>query len=292
MVKAIISLIRPHHWVKNMFIMMPLFFGGHLWNKWCWIQALITFMAFSFISSAVYCINDIFDIEADKKHPSKCHRPLASEVIKPLQTIIISFILTALSLAFCFLLDNYCFQIMIILALYFIINVLYSYKLKNYALIDVFILSFGFVLRLVAGGVACSIWLSPWIVLMTFLLTLFLAFAKRRDDMVIYENNNVIVRKNIVKYNITFLNLTLAIVGTITIVSYIMYTLSPQVISNFHTDYVYITSIFVLIAILRYLQVTIVDNKSGNPTKIFLTDKFIQTCIALWFVSFLIILYV
>ncbi|MCM1522739.1 MAG: hypothetical protein NC039_08835 [Muribaculaceae bacterium] len=125
----------------------------------------------------------------------------------------------------------------------------YCFKLKYYAIIDVFIVSLGFVIRLVAGGVSCHIWLSPWIVLMSFLLALCLAFTKRRDDMVIYENDNVIVRKNIVRYNLPFLNLTLGIVGSVTIVSYIMYTVSPQVIENFHTEYVYITSIFVLIAI-------------------------------------------
>lgn len=293
MLQSIILLIRPHQWVKNAFVFLPLFFGGYLFDTWCWHQTLVTFFAFSFIASAVYCVNDLKDIEADKKHPKKCLRPLASGAIKPYQAIIIASILGMLSLTVCFLfLGNYSIKVALLIVLYFLLNMVYCFKLKQYAIIDVFILSLGFVIRLVAGGISCHIWLSPWIVLMTFLLSLFLAFAKRRDDMLIYENENVIVRKNIVRYNLPFLNLTLSIIATITIVCYIMYTVSPQVISNFHTDYVYVTSIFVLIAILRYLQVTIVDGKSGSPTKVLLKDRFIQSCIGLWILSFLIILYV
>lgn len=292
-IRAIITLIRPHQWVKNIFVFMPFFFGGKLFDAWCWHQAIVTFFAFSFIASTVYCINDIIDIESDKKHPKKRHRPLAFGDLTPCQGIIISSILFALSLASCFLwLDSYALNVAALIALYFIMNMAYCFKLKHFAIIDVFILSLGFVIRLFAGGIACHIWLSPWIVLMTFLLALFLAFAKRRDDMLIYENKNILVRKNIVRYNSQFLNLTLSIIATITIVCYIMYTVSPQVISNFHTDYVYITSIFVLIAILRYLQVTIVDGQSGSPTKVLLRDRFIQSCISLWILSFIIILYI
>ena len=293
MIRAIISLIRPQQWAKNVFVLLPLFFGGQLFNGWCWHQAIVTFFAFSFIASSVYCINDLKDIEADRKHPKKCLRPLASGRLKPYQGVIISSILVALSLTMCFLwLGRQALQVALLIASYFVINMAYCFKLKRYAIIDVFILSLGFVIRLFAGGVSCNVWLSPWIVLMTFLLALFLAFAKRRDDVLIYESNNVIVRENIVRYNRSFLNLTLSIIATITIVCYIMYTVSPQVISNFHTEYVYVTSIFVLIAILRYLQVTIVDGKSGSPTKILLEDRFIQSCIGLWILSFIIILYV
>lgn len=293
MIHAIISLMRPAQWVKNTFVLMPLFFGGQLFNSWCWYQALVTFFAFSFISSAVYCVNDLKDMEADKKHPKKCRRPLASGAVKPYQAVIASCILVMSSISLCFLLlDNHALEVTLLIVVYFMMNMAYCFKLKQYAIVDVFILSFGFVLRLVAGGVSCHIWLSPWIVLMTFLLALFLAFAKRRDDMIIYENDNVLVRKNIVRYNSQFLNLTLGIIGAITIVCYIMYTVSPHSLSNYHTEYVYITSIFVLIAILRYLQVTIVDGKSGSPTKVLLKDRFIQSCIGLWLLSFIIILYV
>jgi len=155
----------------------------------------------------------------------------------------------------------------------------------------VIVISVGFVLRILVGGTATGIWLSEWIIMMTFLLALFLAFAKRRDDVILYQNTGVLPRKNTNRYNLDFMNQVMMIVSTITIIAYIMYTLSPDVIERFHNRHIYITAVFVLVGIIRYLQVTIVDLKSGNPTTILLKDRFIQFCIAGWIVSFLIIIY-
>jgi 4-hydroxybenzoate polyprenyltransferase len=153
------------------------------------------------------------------------------------------------------------------------------------------VVSIGFVLRILVGGTAAGIWLSEWIMIMTFLLALFLAFAKRRDDVVLYQNTGNEPRKNTNRYNLDFMNQVMTVVSTVTIIAYIMYTLSSDVIERFQSRHIYITAIFVLVGIIRYLQVTIVDLKSGNPTKILLKDKFIQICIAGWIVSFLIIIY-
>ena len=141
------------------------------------------------------------------------------------------------------------------------------------------------------GGLAVSIWLSQWIVIMTFLLALFLAFAKRRDDYVIFNETGILTRNNILKYNFEFLNSALIITATVTIVAYIMYTLSPEVISRFNSDYIYTTSFFVLAGILRYLQLTLVHKISGSPTKILLKDPFVQLCILCWIGLFAIIMY-
>lgn len=292
MISSIISLIRPQQWVKNGFVLMPLFFGGLLFNPWCWKQAIIAFIAFSLMASTIYCLNDLKDIEADRLHPRKCKRPLASGQLKPTHAIIIMVVLAISSLALSSsLLGAASLKVTLLLLTYLVINIAYCFKLKQYAIIDVFVVSFGFVLRLVAGGIACNIWLSPWIVLMTFLLALFLAFAKRRDDVILYEKEKIVVRKNVNRYNIPFLNQTLGLIGAITIVCYLMYCISPEVINRFHTEYVYITSIAVLAAILRYLQVAIVDLRSGSPTKVLLHDRFIQMCLFLWIGSFAVILY-
>lgn len=292
MLGSIIALMRPHQWIKNIFVLMPLFFGGQLLDASSWKEALITFIAFSFIASAVYCLNDLCDLEADRLHPKKCKRPLASGKISRSDDIVLMIVLSALSLAISyFLLGSSNVKVILIILFYLCLNILYCLKLKQYAIIDVFIVSFGFVLRLVAGGVACNIWLSPWIVLMTFLIALFLAFAKRRDDVVLYENQRIKVRKNVIQYNLSFMNLTLSLIGAITIVCYIMYTISPEVELRFENKFVYVTSVFVLAAILRYLQVSIVDQRSGSPTKVLLHDRFIQICLLLWFASFVIILY-
>lgn len=292
MVSALVSLIRPQQWVKNGFVLMPLFFGGQLLNLWCWQQAILAFIAFSLMASTIYCLNDLRDIEADRVHPRKRHRPLASGKLKPIHAIALMILLATLSLTIALLtLGVASLNVTLLLLLYLGLNIVYCFKLKHYAIIDVFIVSFGFVLRLMVGGIACNIWLSPWIVLMTFLLALFLAFAKRRDDVVLYENDNIVARKNIIRYNLPFLNQTLGLIGAITIVCYIMYSVSPEVIDRFNTGYVYVTSIFVLAAILRYLQVAIVDSRSGSPTKVLIHDRFIQMCLALWLCTFAVILY-
>lgn len=292
MIKSIISLIRPLQWIKNMFVLLPMFFGGQLLNVWCWRQAMITFFSFSFIASAIYCINDLKDIESDRLHPLKRNRPLASGSLKPVTAITVSLILLFLSFLVCYEFMTYrVWEVMLILIIYFILNIAYCLKLKQIAIIDVFIVSLGFVLRLIAGGVSCNIWLSPWIICLTFLISLFLAFAKRRDDVMLHEASGIVARKNILRYNSIFLNQTLGILASVTLVCYIMFSVSPDVEIRLGSNYIYITSIFVLAGILRYLQLTIVDSKSGSPTKILFKDRFIQICILLWVSLFIIIIY-
>ena len=244
------------------------------------------------MASAIYCLNDLHDVEADRLHPKKRTRPIASgEVSRRLAITLMSvLILLSLGISF-FTLSNEAKKVTLIITFYLLLNIAYCFRLKRYAIIDVFVISLGFVLRLAAGGVACDIWLSPWIVLMTFLLALFLAFAKRRDDVVIFEANGIVTRKNVERYNLPFMNQVLGMIGTITIVCYIMYTLSTDVELRFGNRYVYITSVFVIAAILHYLQVAIVDKNSGSPTKVFLHDRFIQGCLVLWIATFAVLLY-
>jgi 4-hydroxybenzoate polyprenyltransferase len=165
-------------------------------------------------------------------------------------------------------------------------------KLKQIAIVDVFIIAIGFVLRILAGGFATGIYLSHWIILMTFLLALFLAFAKRRDDVVMFEESGVMIRGNVNRYNLAFMNQVIAVVGTLTMMCYIMYTVSPETMERFQSSYIYTTSIFVLAGIIRYLQITIVDVKSGSPTKVLMKDRFLQACIIGWVLTFVVIIYV
>ena len=144
-------------------------------------------------------------------------------------------------------------------------------------------MAFGFVLRILAGGFATDIVLSKWIVLMTFLLTLFLSFAKRRDDVLRMEATGVAPRKNTIRYNLT---------GSVMLVCYIMYTVSPETLAHFHNDYLYLTSVFVLLGLLRYIQIAVVDKKSGDPTKVILKDRSTQLIVAAWFLAFLFIIYI
>ena len=286
-------LIRPHQWIKNIFVFLPMFFAGHINNAEYWKESLIAFFSFCFASSSLYCLNDILDKESDRNHPVKRKRPIANGTITPRQGYSIMAITLLVAGSLLLLLNNYT-SIMstgaMILA-YYILNIAYTLKLKHIALIDVFVISTGFVLRLLTGGIVTGIWLSHWIILLTFLLALFLALAKRRDDVVIYENAGIEARKNVTRYNIQFINQAIPIVASVTMVCYIMYTVSPDVIERMGTPHLYLTAIPVLLGILRYLQLTIVDAKSGSPTKIMLTDSFIHLCLIIWINSFLLLIY-
>ncbi len=286
-----IRLLRIEQWTKNTFIFFPLFFGQQLFSPKTIFFSIIGFFSFSFMASSIYCINDLFDVEADKKHPVKCHRPLASGQVKILDVKILIVGLCCLSLLINQLFQLNPLKILIVLLAYFILNLLYTVKLKQIAIVDVFIIAVGFILRLFVGSFSGDIELSRWIILMTFLLALFLAFAKRRDDVLIFQQSGVVTRKNILQYNIPFLNSILSLLSAVTIVAYIMYTVDDEVCRLLNNDYLYITSIFVIMGILRYLQQALVFSKSGSPTYILLKDRILQTIISCWIVSFLIILY-
>lgn len=293
--KNIITLLRPHQWLKNVFIFLPLFFDRHIFDVKYVIPAMLMFFAYSFAASGIYCFNDIYDVEADKKHPEKCKRPIASGAISKTTAyflVILCFVISITIIAFGnFEIGGGNNKLYGVITFYIIMNIAYCVKLKQIAVVDVFIIAVGFVLRVIAGGFATGIHLSHWIVLMTFLLALFLAFAKRRDDVVMYEDSGVKMRKNVNRYNLTFMNQLIAVVGCLTMMCYIMYTVSSEITSRFNSDYIYVTSVFVLAGVIRYLQLTIVDVKSGSPTKVLMKDRFIQLCILGWISTFAIILY-
>ena len=286
-----IKLIRPHQWIKNVFIFMPMFFGGKLTDTYDWLQAIIAFAAFSFVASAVYCLNDIMDVEDDRRHPVKCNRPIASGKITIPQAMGIMVVLLTGATALLTLLTQNREAVAAVILGYFIMNTCYCTWLKHHAIVDVCIVAFGFVLRLIVGGLVTDTPLSKWIVLMTFLLTLFLSFAKRRDDVVRMEQTGEAPRKNTIRYNLTFINQAITITSAVTLVCYIMYTVSPEVTSRANSEYLYLTTVFVLLGLLRYIQLTVVDKRSGDPTKILLHDRFVQVDVLLWALSFILIIY-
>lgn len=289
--KKTLLLIRPQQWIKNGFVLIPMFFGGRLLNVDDAIASVVTFFAFSFVASAIYCFNDIVDVEADRRHPVKCHRPIASGAVSVPTAYALMVILTLLSALLLFFLPQRAGETAGIVAFYFLLNMAYCLWLKRHAIIDVCTVAFGFVLRILAGGMACEVAVSNWLVLMTFLLALFLSFAKRRDDVLRMNETGEPPRRNTIRYNLTFVNQAITVTGTVTLVCYIMYTVSPEVVSRFHAPYLYLTSIFVLVGLLRYMQLTVVDEVSGDPTKILLRDRFTQAIVVAWIMSFLLIIY-
>lgn len=293
MIKNILRLTRPKQWIKNFFVFLPMFFGGELFDVHSVWLTVVTFFAFSLVASSVYCYNDIVDVDADRRHPVKCRRPIASGEISIRMGYILMSLTFVLGVAVMLLLPpEVKSQVMAVVIFYYVLNLSYCSKLKQYAILDVCIIAFGFVLRILAGGFACELPLSNWIVIMTFLLTLFMSFAKRRDDVLRMNETGEAPRKNTVRYNLTFINQAITITASVTLVCYIMYCVSPDVVNRFDTPYLYLTFVFVLLGLLRYIQIAVVDKKSGDPTKVILRDHFSQVVVVAWILTFLLMIYV
>ena len=283
--KKYILLMRPYHYVKNLFVFAPLIFSLEF-NKITHIEnSLAAFILFSIAASSIYILNDIKDIEEDKNHPVKKNRPIVKGDIPIKNGLSLSlFLMTAaISLSALFNLT-----LMFIILVYLGINIFYSLGLKRVTILDIFIISTGFILRIFAGAVVIEVKVTMWIIIITFLLSLFLALAKRRDD-VLLSGKGLDTRKNIDGYNLPFVNGGMLVMASIVIVSYILYTISEDVINKFNAEHLYLTVLFVILGIFRYMQITFVENRSGNPTMILWTDRFLQITILLWLISFLVI---
>mgnify|MGYP000877110813 CR=1 FL=1 len=284
---ACLKLARPHQYVKNLFVLLPLFFGWKLAGPGAVSQGFLAFAAFCLASSSVYVLNDVKDIEDDRAHPVKRNRPLASGAVTVPQALVF---LAALLGGACVLAASLPLSFLVILGAYLVINAAYSFKLKHVAIVDLCSIAVGFVLRVFAGGAATGVAPSHWIVIMTFLLALFLGLAKRRDDLIL-SGNGARLRKSLDGYNLEYVSTAMSMMAAVVIVSYILYTTSPEVIAKHGSDKLYLTAFWVIAAILRYLQITFVEEKSGSPTLVFIKDVFIKACIVLWIASFYLILY-
>lgn len=288
MIKNYLLLIRSHQWIKNIFIFLPLFFGLKISNTALLYKTFLAFISFCLIASSSYIFNDFHDIDSDKKHPEKNKRPLASGKISKKSAATLMICLLSAGLGMSYLIS---YSIFFLLVLYLSLSISYTLKLKHIAIIDVLIIAMGFVLRLFIGSVAGDTKLSMWIIIMTFLLALFLALAKRRDDVLISLADGNKTRKSMDGYNIEFLNSSMMVMASVMLVSYILYTTSIDVRLRVHSDNLYLTVIFVILGILRYMQIVFVEKNSGSPTYIMLKDKFMQLCVLGWFVTFGIIIY-
>ncbi len=280
--------MRPHQYIKNLFIFLPLFFAMKITDTALLFNAIIAFIAFSLTASAIYTLNDYHDIEEDRQHPKKKNRPLASGAISKQQAVTVMAVLVILGFG---LMATLSWAAAGILAAYVLMNLTYSFRLKHIAILDVTIIAVGFVLRLFIGSAVTGIALSMWIVVMTFLLALFMALAKRRDDVLIFLETGKKMRKVVDGYNLQFLDAAMAIMASVVIVAYTIYTTSDAVVQRLHSEYLYLTALFVILGVLRYLQVAFVLKDSGSPTKIVLKDRFMQLTLLGWVISFVWILY-
>ncbi|MFY7815131.1 MAG: decaprenyl-phosphate phosphoribosyltransferase [Chryseobacterium taeanense] len=291
--KKYLKLLRVEQWVKNLFVFVPLFFSGNIKNIDLLTKSIFAFIIFSLAASVVYILNDYNDIEADRKHPEKRRRPLASGAISKSQAIGIFVILIVLDISLVFFAQSYfhenLWKFAIIIGSYFLMNLAYTFRLKHVPIIDISIIALGFVLRVLAGGYITGITISQWAILLTFVLALVLAIGKRRGELINAQVSGK-TRKALDGYNVQFADIALSISVTLAIVCYIMFTLSPEVQAKFHQR-VFYTVIFVVFAFLRYLQQTLVYNRTESPTKIVYRDRYIQITLLLWVATILIQIY-
>ncbi len=286
--KNLIRLARPRHWVKNLLVFAPLFFGLKLMQRTLFFQAILALVAFSLAASAVYVFNDIKDAESDRRHPVKRKRPIAAGDISQTAALTFMILLTAMALGISFFLPR---SVTMWLCVYLVLNLLYSIRLKHIAILDIFIIAIGFLLRLKVGSAATGIPLSMWILLITFVMALFIGLAKRRDDLVLMQNGVAGTRVSIDGYNLEFVNHGMTAMAAVLIVAYTMYTVSPDITRHFHNHNLYFTVIFVILGLLRYMQRAFVEDDTGSPVGILFHDRFIQLTVLGWMLAFWILLY-
>ncbi len=288
-----IKLLRVEQWVKNLFVFLPLFFSGNITNADLVLKSLAAFVVFSLAASFIYILNDYSDVESDRRHPEKCNRPIASGAISKSTAIAFMFMVLAAALLLLavsqFYLGISVGKFSSVILFYVLLNVAYTFHLKHVAIIDVSIIATGFVLRVLAGGYISGIPISQWAILLTFVLALVLAFGKRRGELINAQISGR-TRKALDGYNVQFADIALSISVTLAIISYLMFTVQPEVQDRFGSRIFY-TFIFVVFAFMRYLQQTLVHNKTESPTKIIYKDRYIQVTLAMWFATFLLLIY-
>lgn len=283
--KNIVNLIRVRQWVKNLLVFAPLAFAldfnGRALSLEIW-----AFIAFCLASSAVYVVNDMIDIKTDKIHPTKRLRPIASGKISIRQAIILEIVLLFLAM---YVAQKLSAQLVAIVGVYYLVNLAYAIWLKKYLVLDVMIIAFGFILRVLAGAYAISVEISSWILVVTFFAALFLALGKRKNEVELLELNSKDHRKVLAGYTPDFLNQLLGVTAAITIVGYTLYTIDAETVAHFGTKQLIYTVPFVVFGIFRYFHLIYNKNSGGDPTNIFITDKPLIIDIIAWIGIFIFI---
>ncbi len=270
--------MRPHQWVKNVFVLAPLVFAGSLGDRDAQARTLLAFVAFCLASSAVYLFNDIRDREEDRRHPLKRHRPFASGIVSPAVGMVAALVLVGAALTLAAWLGG---TVVTVVALYFTLNLLYSLGLKRVVILDVLIISLGFVLRVFGGGSAAGVEVSAWLLLCTIFVSLLLALSKRRHEIMLLSDRAGDARDVLERYSAPFLDQMVNVVTASSVLSYALYAVAPENVDRFGSRLVY-TVPFVLFGIFRYLFLIYQKTAQRNPTEQLLRDLPFLLNIAAW----------
>ncbi len=285
----IVRLMRPSQWTKNAVVFAALIFSKHLFILEDALAVLAAFTAFCFVASGAYVMNDLRDCERDREHPSKRLRPLPAGRVAKGTAVVLSAGLMVAGLAVAAMLGT-AFGVM--LAGYLLLQFAYTYWLKEIVILDVMAIAAGFVIRAGAGGVVIDVPVSPWLIICTFLLMLFLGFSKRRHELTLLDDRATDHRASLREYSPYFLDQMISVVTASTVVAYAIYTVSPEVQEKLGTDLLYLTIPFVLFGIFRYLYLVHRREEGGNPTQILLSDKPLLADVLIWVATAALLLYV
>ena len=275
---AWVRLLRPPQWIKNSFVLAPLLFSGRARDLDAVLAAAVAFVAFCVMASGVYALNDAVDRESDRAHPTKRLRPVAAGTISPRAAIIASGVLIVAGLVIAW---QGTVGLGVAAGAYVVINLLYSFALKSVVILDVFALSSFFVLRLVAGAAAIGVQASIWLLLCGALLSLYLGFAKRRHELSIVAQDPTRHRSVLSHYSAAFLDQMSAVLLSVTVVAYIMYSLTSETAALVGSQRLAYSTVFVLYGVFRYLYV-VHEKDGGSPTEALLTDPALLVTVALW----------
>lgn len=287
----ILKLMRVRQWIKNILIFAPLLFSFNLFNRLDLALSVFTFFSYSFLASFVYIINDIVDIEADKQHPVKKNRPLASGSINKSSAYLIAIASLILSVIFSLFVNQS--TLYFILTGYLVLNILYNYKLKHISIIDCISIAIGFELRILAGCVAIGVVASDFILVVTFFLALLLAFLKRKGEIQSLTNDSSKHRKALSTYTVALLDKFIFASATITIIGYLFYSIDDAVNTQLGNDYLKYSLVFVIYGIFRFIQLSDIDiyEKEGDPTTLIYKDRALQFVLLCWMIYVTLCIY-
>jgi 4-hydroxybenzoate polyprenyltransferase len=287
-IRPLVRSLRPAQWAKNLFVLAPLVFGRQLGTPATVSHALLALVAFCFASSTVYLLNDLRDREEDRRHPLKRLRPIAAGTLPVPAAITAAALLGLAATAIAIVLGV---PFLAILGIYLLLNVLYTIWLKHMVILDVMSISLGFVLRVLAGAEATNVQVSRWLFLCTIFLALFLAFSKRRHEIMLLQGAASEQRKVLDHYSPAFLDQMINVVTASSVVSYALYSVSPETVEKYHTQDLVFTIPLVLYGIFRYLYLMYQSPGERNPTEAILRDPPFLINMVLWGIAVLWIVY-
>ncbi|MBL8026578.1 MAG: decaprenyl-phosphate phosphoribosyltransferase [Fibrobacteres bacterium] len=285
---AIIKSMRPLHWLKNGFVVMPIIFSKELFVGSAVATVFTYAFLFSLASSAVYLFNDIIDVNSDQLHPEKAHRPIAAGELPLAVAAVISLLLAISSLIGSAYISK---EALAVLSIYLVINLLYSLVVKSVVVLDVIFIALGFVLRAVGGALVLNVMPSEWLILCTFLLALFLGFCKRRQELSLNTETAAGTRKSLENYTIPFTEALIMICGACTILSYAIYTLAPATVERYGKNTLIITIPFVIYGVFRYISLVLTRGKGDSPSLLLIADKPLLITVLSWAFTAALIIY-